>query len=239
MNVRRAAALAVGGYLIGSISFARLIGRRVAANEDLSQNTLNLPGGATVDYGGVSATSIAIRGGPAWGVITGVLDMAKAFVPTLVVRRRWPDEPYHLVVAVASVVGHNYPVYHRFRGGRGQTPIYGSLLAVDWPALPITTTAGSAIGLLVFRDMYVAYWLGTWLLIPWFAWRAGPPEVAYAAAANLLLAIAGIPETRSYFEKRRAGELQQVSSWRELLTSHPAMRGNLDEAASKPDQASG
>jgi hypothetical protein len=69
--------------------------------------------------------------------------------------------------------------------------------------------------------------------------RAGPPEVAYATAANLLLAIAGIPETRSYFEKRRAGELQQVSSWRELLASHPAMRGNLDEAAAKPDQASG
>lgn len=239
MNVRRAAALAVGGYLIGSISFARLIGRTVAANADLSQNTLNLPGGATVDYGGVSATSIAIRGGPAWGVITGVLDMTKAFVPTLLVRRRWPDEPYHLVVAVASVVGHNYPVYHRFRGGRGQTPIYGSLLAVDWPALPITTTAGSAIGLLVFRDMYVAYWLGTWLLIPWFAWRAGPPEVAYATAANLLLAIAGIPETKSYFEKRRAGELQQVASWRELMTSHPAMRGNRNDAAATEDHDSG
>jgi glycerol-3-phosphate acyltransferase PlsY len=44
MNVRQAVALAVGGYLIGSISFARLIDRTVAANEDLSQNTLNLPG---------------------------------------------------------------------------------------------------------------------------------------------------------------------------------------------------
>ena len=138
MNLGLAAALALAGYLVGAISFARIVGRRIAPDEDLSKNTLNLPGDATIEYGGVSATSIAIRGGPKWGSFTGLLDMAKAFVPTLVVRLIWPDESYHLVVAVATIVGHNYPVYHRFKGGRGQTPIYGSLLAIDWIAVPIT-----------------------------------------------------------------------------------------------------
>ncbi len=225
MNLGLAAALALAGYLVGAISFARIVGRRIAPDEDLSKNTLNLPGDATIEYGGVSATSIAIRGGPKWGSFTGLLDMAKAFVPTLVVRLIWPDESYHLVVAVATIVGHNYPVYHRFKGGRGQTPIYGSLLAIDWIAVPITTAVGIVVGVGLLKDMFIAYTMGMWLLIPWFAVRAGPPEVAYAVIANVLFMVAMIPETREYLAKRKAGELEQVTSWRDLKTAHPAMRG--------------
>jgi glycerol-3-phosphate acyltransferase PlsY len=225
VNLGLAVGLAVAGYLIGAVSFARIVGRRIAPGEDLSKNTLNLPGDATIEYGGVSATSIAIRGGPKWGSFTGLLDMAKAFVPTLVVRLIWPDESYHLVVAVGTIVGHNYPVYYRFEGGRGQTPIYGSLLAIDWIAVPITTIVGVVVGVGLLRDMFIAYTLGMWLLIPWFAWRAGPPEVAYAVMANVLFMVAMIPETREYLAKRKAGELEQVTSWRDFKSAHPAMRG--------------
>ena len=52
------------------------------------------------------------------------------------------------------------------------------------------------------------------------------PNVVYAITANGLFAIAMIPETKAYFEKRRAGELKQISSLREFVTSHPAVRGN-------------
>lgn len=225
MNPGLAALLAFAAYLIGAVSFARIVGRRIAPGEDLSKTTLNLPGDATIPYGGVSATSVAIRGGPKWGSFTGLLDMAKAFFPTLVVRLIWPDDSYHLVVAVATIVGHNYPVYHRFKGGRGQTPIYGSLLAIDWIAVPITTIVGVVIGVGLLRDMFIAYTLGMWLLIPWFAWRAGPPEVAYAVIANLLFMMAMVPETKAYLAKRKAGELEQVTSWRDLTTAHPAVRG--------------
>ena len=123
-------------------------------------------------------------------------------MPTLVVRLLWPDDSYHLLVAVAVMVGHNYPVFYRFKGGRGQSPLYGGLLAVDWIALPATTIVGVVVGLFVMRDMLVAYSLGQWLLIPWFAWRAGPPEVAYAVMINLLYTVAMIPELRSYLAKR-------------------------------------
>lgn len=228
MNVVLAAGLAVGAYLVGAVSFARIVGAKVAPGADLSKTTLNLPGDATVDYGGVSATSIAVRRGPKWGVVTGVLDMAKAFVPTLVVRLVWPDQPYDAVVAIAAVVGHNYPVYYRFKGGRGQTPIYGSLLAIDWLALPVTTAVGTAVGLFVLHDMFAAYALGMWLLIPWFWWRGDAAYVAYAVAANLLFVIATIPEMGEYFTRRRNGELKQVRSWREFKSSHPAVRGDRD-----------
>ncbi len=215
--------LALMGYVLGSISFARIVASRVVPESDLASTDLELPGGGTIEYGGVSATAIGARTGPKWGVIVGVGDMAKAFIPTLVVRLIWPDDSYHLVVAVAVMVGHNYPIFYRFKGGRGQSPLYGGLLAVDWLALPITTALGIGVGLFLMRDMLVAYSLGQWLLIPWFAWRAGPPEVAYALTINLLYAVASIPEFKAYWEIRRSGGLRQVSSWRDFKSAHPAM----------------
>lgn len=225
MNGTLAAGLALIAYLVGAISFARIVGARVAPGEDLTSTTLDLPGDATIDYGGVSATSIAVRRGPKWGVVTGVLDMAKAFVPVLVTRLIWPDENYQLVVAVAVVVGHNYPVYHRFKGGRGQTAIYGGLLAIDWVAIPVTTVVGSVLGLVVLRDMFAAYALGMWLLVPWFWWRADAAHVTYAVVVNVLFMVAMIPETRAYVDRRRRGELAQIKSWADFKRSHPAVRG--------------
>ncbi len=225
-----AVGLGIGAYLIGAISFARIVGTRVAPGDDLTSTTLNLPGGATIDYGGVSATSIAVRGGPRWGMITGILDMAKAFVAVLVTRLVWPDEHYHLVVAVAAVIGHNYPIYYRFKGGRGQTPIYGGLLAVDWLAIPVTIVVGTSVGLALFRDMFVAYALGMWLLIPWLWWRADVAHVVYALIVNVLFVVATIPEMAEYFERRRSGELEQIGSWSDFKRSHPAVRGDKPEA---------
>jgi len=230
MNLGVAVGLALVGYLIGSISFARMVGRRVVPDADLASTDLELLGGATIEYGGVSATSIGARTGPKWGIVVGVGDIAKAFIPTLAVRMLLPDDSYHLIMAVAVMVGHNYPVFHRFKGGRGQSPLYGGVLAIDWVAIPATTIVGVGVGLFVMRDMLIAYALGQWLLIPWFAWRAGPPEVVYAVTVNLLYTIAMIPELRSYMAKRRAGELKSVTSWREFRTSHPAMGTGRIEA---------
>lgn len=216
-------AAVASGYLIGSISFARIVGRRVAPGDDLSSTPLELPGGATIEYGGVSATAIGARTGPKWGMVVGIGDMLKAFVPVLVARLIWPNDSYHLVLAVAVVAGHNYPVFHRFRGGRGQSPLYGGVLAVAPLAIPVTLVLGLGVGLFVLRDMFAAYVLGQWLLVPWFMIWGATPEVAYAVAVNVLFAVATIPESRRYLAARRSGELKQIASWREFVSSHPAM----------------
>lgn len=230
MDIGTLIAVVVVGYLVGSISFARLVGKKVLPGDDLKSTPLELPGGATIEYGGISATAVGARTGPKWGIVVGIGDMAKAFVPVLVLRLLWPDESYHLVMAVAVIVGHNYPIYYRFHGGRGQSPIYGGLLAVDPIALPVTTLIGMGIGLFALRDMFVAYTLGQWLLIPWFIWLGTTPEVIYAIVINLLFVIATIPESKKYFAARKAGELQQIGSWKEFASSHPAMgTGRLSE----------
>lgn len=223
MDIGLVILLGAGAYLIGAVSFARIVAGRVIPDADISSTTMELVGGATIEYGGVSATAVGARTGPKWGIVVGVLDMLKAFLPVLAVRLIWPDENYHLVVAVMVIVGHNWPIYYRFHGGRGQSPLYGGLAAVDWVAIPVTTIVGMFIGLVVLRDMFFAYTLGQFLLIPWFMWQGTTAEVVYAVAINLIFIVATIPEAGSYFEKRKAGELQQVASWRDFRTSHPAM----------------
>ena len=124
MNTVPALAVVTAAYLMGSVSFARIVGRRVVPTADLATTELQLPGGASIEYSGVSATSIGARSGPKWGIVVVVGDAAKAFLPVLVARLIWPGDPYYLLAAVAVLLGHNYPVFHRFRGGRAHSPRY-------------------------------------------------------------------------------------------------------------------
>ena len=114
--------------------------------------------------------------------------------------------------------------------------MYGALLAIDWRSVPVTTATGTFFGVVVFRDMFVAYTLGMYLLVPWFIWRGRPPEAAYAVPANALYAIATIPEMKRYLELRKAGELEQIASLGDLMKAHPAMRGSRTP---EPDLESG
>ena len=225
MNTRLAIGAGVLGYLAGSISFGRLVGRIAAPDEDVSHTTLELPGGAELEYEGVSATSIAARRGPVWGMLTGGLDMMKAFVPVWFARKRWPDEPYAAIAATAAIAGHNYPLFHGLRGGRGMAPFFGGMLATDPLAVPVTNAAGVAIGVGVLRDMVAAYTAGMWLTVPWFLVRKRPVEATYALAANVLFTFASRRELGVYLEKRRSGELAPLPSLGEFLKSYSTMTG--------------
>ena len=78
LKLARAVAAAGVGYLFGSLSFSRLVGRFVAPGEDLSQSEIPLSGGGTMEYSVVSATTVAMRAGPVPGIITGILDSSKS-----------------------------------------------------------------------------------------------------------------------------------------------------------------
>jgi glycerol-3-phosphate acyltransferase PlsY len=211
------------GYLFGSVSFGRVIGARVAPDTDMADTMIALPGGAELEYRGVSATSVAVKTSPAWGIATAVLDIGKAYVPTLITMRRWPDEPYHAAVAVGAMVGHNYPLYHGFVGGRGQSPFYGSVLAMDPLAVPVTNAASVVAGVGLFRDMLATYTLGMWLTIPWFIWRRRTPETVFAVVGNVLFSIRVVPEIKDFLELRRSGELAPITSPRDFIRSYPAL----------------
>lgn len=193
---------AVVGYLAGTISFSRILGRLVLPGEDLSTTTYEVEGtDETWVYRGVSATSLLRRVGGKWFLVAVLLDAAKAFVPTLVFRLA-DGEAAAATAAVAVVVGHVWPVWWRFVGGRGQACMLGALLAIDPLALVVGAVAGLPVGLLVFTSVYMARNMGPIFLIPWFLIVDGVgPWLWFAVALNVVYWVAVRSDLR---EERKA-----------------------------------
>lgn len=219
-------AAALAGYLVGSISFARIVGRRVAPDDDLGKTEFELQDGSTLEYRGVSATSVASRGGPGPGMLVGFLDMAKGAAAVVAFRSLGPGTAADLVAGVAAVAGHNFPIWHRLRGGRGMSPLFGALFVVDWLSVPAVTVAGAAFGLVVLADPYLAYASAPLFLIPWMWWRFGPgPELWFALAANAFYWLATVPELRVWFAHRRSHPLPRRERIKDFRTGMAGMAG--------------
>lgn len=215
----------VTSYLIGSISTSRLVFRLLAPGKPMQDLELRVPDSDdvyTVTATGASAASMVL--GTRAGCVIGLLDMLKAAVPTLLLRLLRPDQPIFLLAALAVMAGHNWPIFHRFKGGRGVSAVYGSLFVIDPLGAFVVSFAGLVFGLVVVRDFIVAYLSGLWLLIPWLWWRTGQAAyVAYAIAANVLFTLAMIPDLQQYIRVRQKGRIEMD----DVMEMTPMGRGML------------
>ena len=131
--------LILAAYLIGAIPFALLIGR--IKGVDIRQ----------VGSGNVGATNVFRSVGKGWGVLTFVCDVLKGFLPAILFPL-WATggieqpETAGLLYGCAAIAGHNWPVYLRFKGGKGVATSAGVLLGVAPPAVGI----GLAVWVLLF-----------------------------------------------------------------------------------------
>lgn len=166
-------------------------------------------GGGRMVSSSVSASAVRLQLGPRYGILVGVLDVLKAFVPTLALRLAFPDQPYYLICAAATPFGHNWPVYYRFKGGNGQAVILGGMLAIDWAGALATNGAAVVLGLTVLRDGLFGDVGGILLLLPWMWWRYGlvSPEMAYALVVNVAWWLAFWPTLLQYIGLKREGHL--------------------------------
>jgi glycerol-3-phosphate acyltransferase PlsY len=198
----------VVGYLCGSISFARLVGRAFAPDNDVTHTEITAADGKdSMVLSTVSATSVSMHLGPKYGFLTVVLDMLKIAIPVLIFRWQFPETWHHLIAALAGMVGHIWPVYYRFRGGRGLSSVYGGLFAIDWIAVFALSIGGMLLGLVVFRSVFVAYMGGLWLLVPWLWFRTHDlGHVVYAMAVNLVFFLAMLPEIKQMIRLQREGK---------------------------------
>lgn len=210
----------VSGYFIGALSFARLIGSIIAPGEDLSYTDLDIAGSdKKFRTKTVSATSISARKGALPGCTTGILDLAKVGLPMLAINHWYSTDPvYMLAYAVAAIIGHNYPVYHRFEGGRGVSPMIGSLLVIQPLSIPVTMILSNVVGLLILRDPMAAYTLWLFFLIPWmWFFTDNWLFTAYAALLPVLYFVASIPEIKKYRVLQKTGEFNKANSLYESL----------------------
>lgn len=188
----------VTGYFIGSISMARLIIRIFALGEVFTSTSAHLEGSnLTFDSNLVSATSVTVHYGSKYGFLTMLADVIKIVVPVLIFKYLFPEHPYFLITATAGMIGHIWPVYYGFQGGRGILAVYAAFLAIDWIGVFVTSIAGMIFGLAVMRDVLAAYMTGVVFMIPWLWFRThNVAYVIYAVVVNIILFIAFIPEAK-------------------------------------------
>ena len=207
---------ALVGYLVGSISFARVVGARVAPESDLETAALEFHEGSEVVVSGVSATSVSITAGRRWGLLVSLLDIGKAVAVTGLFRLVAPDEPAYLAAALFVVVGHIWPVYYRFKGGFGVSPMLGGLLVVDPVALLVTIPLAIAIGL-VLADRLIVYDGWTLLLAPWFLFvRDDPAAALYGLLITVLYWWAMRVEVTDHVRSLRAGPRDWRTRFRDV-----------------------
>jgi glycerol-3-phosphate acyltransferase PlsY len=145
------------GYLIGSVPFGYLIVRGRGGG-DIRQT----------GSGGTGATNVSRRAGKAAGVLTLLLDAAKGSAAVLMVRAVDGDNWLIAAAAIAALVGHIFPVWLGFRGGKGVATGVGIFLLLAPIAL---LCAGVVFVAIVALTRYVS--LGSItaaILIPIFVW---------------------------------------------------------------------
>ena len=124
----------LAAYLIGSLSFAVIVSRAMGLNDPRTYGSKN-PG----------ATNVLRSGSKAAAVVTLLLDAVKGWLPVVLVR--WFGAPYGLeegtqaLVGLAAFVGHLWPVFFRFQGGKGVATALGVLLGFSgWLGLATAAT---------------------------------------------------------------------------------------------------
>lgn len=167
-------AAALCAYLLGSIPFG-LILTRMAGLGDIR----------AMGSGNIGATNVLRTGRKGIAAATLLLDAGKGALAVLIASRFGPDMA--VIAGAAAVVGHVFPVWLRFRGGKGVATAFGVLLALCWQA----GLAALATWLLVagvFRYSSLAAVIAV-AATPAYAWIWGDPQRAQITAALAVLVI--------------------------------------------------
>ena len=149
---------ALAGYLIGSLSFAVIVSRAMGLSDPRSYGSGN-PG----------ATNVLRSGNKAAAILTLVFDALKGYLPVLAVAIWGPShglgEGTAALVGLAAFLGHLWPVFFRFQGGKGVATAAGVIFGLN-PLLGVAT-------------------LATWLIIAWFSRYSSLAAIVAAAFAPM------------------------------------------------------
>jgi glycerol-3-phosphate acyltransferase PlsY len=192
-------------YLLGSIPFAYIIGRLrgldVRQVGDRNVGTFNV-----FRHAGMSA-----------GIATLVADVGKGALAIVVAKLLSVPELVVFSTGVAAVIGHNWPVFLRFRGGRGLAVVIGALLAL----LPIEMLIATAISLVVLYATRNSIWFGVAMFIPLVLlsvlFRERISLIIYSAALPCLSGLAHLWTTHNLSPEEQK---EAVSFWVARKASH-------------------
>jgi glycerol-3-phosphate acyltransferase PlsY len=158
----------VFGYLAGSISTAIIVCRAMGLPDPRSEGSCN-PGATNVlRFGGKKAAAITLAG-----------DFLKGVLPVLLARWAGLDEIGLALTALAAFLGHLYPVFFGFEGGKGVATAFGAILGLSWPVALAALATWLFMAFVVRISSLSA--LTAAVLAPLFAWGFGLSGVPFAA----------------------------------------------------------
>ena len=195
--VRGWVAVGVAAFLVGSVNPATLIAR--VRGTDLSVSGSGNPG----------ATNAGRVLGRKWGVLVGVLDVLKGFVPT-VIAAHWVGPHLAYAVGLAAVLGHIWSPFLHGRGGKGVATTLGAVLGVH-PVIAVVVLAAFALGFAVTRWVAAGSILGAlaMLVIAVLVWTGHWPGDAWTGiwltAIALVVLVRHKNNVVGWWRQRRVG----------------------------------
>jgi|TARA_B110000090_G_scaffold9186_1_gene9444 glycerol-3-phosphate acyltransferase PlsY len=110
--------IAIGSYLLGSIPFGFIL-TKVFLKKDIRD----------IGSGNIGATNALRTGNKSLGYATLILDISKAILPVLYVKFNYPD--YIFIASLCAFLGHVFPIWLKFKGGKGVATYIGILFSIN------------------------------------------------------------------------------------------------------------
>lgn len=164
---------AVFGYLLGSVPFGLVITRALGLG-DLRQ----------IGSGNIGATNVLRTGNKGAALATLLLDSGKGAIAVLLARH-FGGETAAILAGGAAFLGHCFPIWLRFKGGKGVATFLGTVIALNWPLGLIACTTW-ALTAAITRISSLSALLAA-ALAPVFAWGLGRTDIAAVAAFMAVL----------------------------------------------------
>lgn len=154
----------LASYLVGGIPFGLVIGKAMGGVDVRS-----------VGSGNIGATNVLRAAGRPAAVLTLIADFLKGLLPVLLAARLFPGDAVTTLSGAAAILGHNFPIYLGFKGGKGVATSFGVVMAV-------------------------APWTGLACLLAWVAaaafWRYSSLSALVAFALYPLITFAARPDSK-------------------------------------------
>jgi len=166
--------LIVAAYLLGAIPFGLLFARWLTGKDPREHGS-----------GNIGATNAMRTGGKKVGIFTLLADIAKGAFPVAIAMSIQDNPQITNAVALAAFLGHIFPVYLKFKGGKGVATMFGVLI----PWLPWVALSAFVVWLLWFKwTRYVSLAsILAGLTLPLFAWLQGLWQQQATPASTLVL----------------------------------------------------
>jgi acyl phosphate:glycerol-3-phosphate acyltransferase len=206
-------------YLLGSVPFGKIIARKVARIDITKHGS-----------GNIGATNVAREVGTLWGLLTLILDLLKGFLPVFLLSHHLsatnPTNDWSIAaVSLAALLGHQFSVFEKFRGGKGVATALGVYLAVS----PLSCLAALSIFVavvVVWDIISLASMISAASMPILLALMGYPPPLI---AATLVTAALIVSKHRDNIGRIRSG---QERTWRNR-TGHGSNSRSLSNSSSE------